>query len=221
MGICLIPIFHYHLINIKCGSTDPSKQNCQKVLESVVSHLNYLFWMILNWLGTWEDLEVTLLAITVHKWTDSRIHSSYKAISTPHCGDIIVDICIWIESAVATQVSDCAVNSRSSLFYFIFWSSMVGVDLPQRAAGFLMEKELVYFAKALGNPERPYLAILGGYVLLISYDCLVGVDWDPSNLPFWCRVHYWDDFGCCHWLRRYGSKELIHWGTKVYTLMFV
>ncbi|XP_020620257.1 phosphoglycerate kinase 1-like [Orbicella faveolata] len=41
-------------------------------------------------------------------------------------------------------------------------SSMVGVDLPQRAAGFLMEKELVYFAKALGNPERPYLAILGG-----------------------------------------------------------
>ena len=41
---------------------------------------------------------------------------------------------------------------------------MVGVDLPQRAAGFLMEKELVYFAKALENPERPYLAILGGYV---------------------------------------------------------
>lgn len=41
-------------------------------------------------------------------------------------------------------------------------SSMVGVDLLQRAAGFLLEKELVYFAKALENPERPYLAILGG-----------------------------------------------------------
>ncbi|XP_072287855.1 phosphoglycerate kinase [Pyxicephalus adspersus] len=41
-------------------------------------------------------------------------------------------------------------------------SSMVGVDLPQRAAGFLMKKELDYFAKALENPERPFLAILGG-----------------------------------------------------------
>ncbi|KAJ7389560.1 phosphoglycerate kinase [Desmophyllum pertusum] len=41
-------------------------------------------------------------------------------------------------------------------------SSMVGVDLPQKAAGFLMEKELVYFAKAVEKPDRPYLAILGG-----------------------------------------------------------
>src|SRR5271167_4480846 len=39
---------------------------------------------------------------------------------------------------------------------------MVGVDLPQRASGFLMKKELDYFAKALENPERPFLAILGG-----------------------------------------------------------
>jgi len=41
-------------------------------------------------------------------------------------------------------------------------SSMVGVSLPQRAAGFLMKKELEYFAKVLENPERPFLAILGG-----------------------------------------------------------
>ncbi|KAB5593065.1 Phosphoglycerate kinase [Ceratobasidium theobromae] len=41
-------------------------------------------------------------------------------------------------------------------------SSMVGVKLPQRAAGFLMKKELEYFAKALEHPERPFLAILGG-----------------------------------------------------------
>ena len=41
-------------------------------------------------------------------------------------------------------------------------SSMVGVKLPQRAAGFLMKKELEYFAKALESPERPFLAILGG-----------------------------------------------------------
>lgn len=39
---------------------------------------------------------------------------------------------------------------------------MVGVDLPQKAAGFLMKKELDYFAKALESPKRPFLAILGG-----------------------------------------------------------
>ncbi|KAA8913312.1 phosphoglycerate kinase [Sphaerosporella brunnea] len=41
-------------------------------------------------------------------------------------------------------------------------SSMVGIDLPIKAAGFLVKKELEFFAKALENPERPFLAILGG-----------------------------------------------------------
>jgi phosphoglycerate kinase len=41
-------------------------------------------------------------------------------------------------------------------------SSMVGVTLPIKAAGFLMEAELKAFAKVLDNPERPLLAILGG-----------------------------------------------------------
>jgi len=41
-------------------------------------------------------------------------------------------------------------------------SSMVGIDLPQKASGFLVKKELEYFAKALENPARPFLAILGG-----------------------------------------------------------
>jgi len=41
-------------------------------------------------------------------------------------------------------------------------SSMVGCQLPQRAAGFLMKRELDYFAKALESPQRPFLAILGG-----------------------------------------------------------
>ena len=39
---------------------------------------------------------------------------------------------------------------------------MVGVDLPQKASGFLVKKELDYFAAALENPQRPFLAILGG-----------------------------------------------------------
>uniref|UniRef100_A0A3Q3JCY4 Phosphoglycerate kinase n=1 Tax=Monopterus albus TaxID=43700 RepID=A0A3Q3JCY4_MONAL len=41
-------------------------------------------------------------------------------------------------------------------------SSMVGVNLPQKASGFLMKKELDYFAMALEKPQRPFLAILGG-----------------------------------------------------------
>jgi len=41
-------------------------------------------------------------------------------------------------------------------------SSMVGIDLPQKASGFLVKKELDYFAQALEEPKRPFLAILGG-----------------------------------------------------------
>lgn len=41
-------------------------------------------------------------------------------------------------------------------------SSMLGEGFEKRAAGFLLKKELQYFAKALDNPERPFLAILGG-----------------------------------------------------------
>jgi phosphoglycerate kinase len=41
-------------------------------------------------------------------------------------------------------------------------SSVVGINHPIRAAGFLMAKELDFFAKALENPQRPFLAILGG-----------------------------------------------------------
>ncbi|XP_066991159.2 phosphoglycerate kinase [Anabrus simplex] len=41
-------------------------------------------------------------------------------------------------------------------------SSMMGDGFDVRAAGFLLKKELTYFAKALDNPEKPFLAILGG-----------------------------------------------------------
>lgn len=39
---------------------------------------------------------------------------------------------------------------------------MVGVSLEKRAAGLLMKKELQYFGKVLENPDRPFLAIIGG-----------------------------------------------------------
>jgi phosphoglycerate kinase len=41
-------------------------------------------------------------------------------------------------------------------------SSMVGVKLPHKVAGFLMEAELKAFTAVLDHPQRPLLAILGG-----------------------------------------------------------
>ena len=41
-------------------------------------------------------------------------------------------------------------------------SSVTGVDLPDKVAGFLVEKELSAFAAVIEHPQRPLLAILGG-----------------------------------------------------------
>ena len=41
-------------------------------------------------------------------------------------------------------------------------SSMVGVNVETRAAGFLMAKELNFFAKVLENPMRPLTVVMGG-----------------------------------------------------------
>lgn len=63
-------------------------------------------------------------------------------------------------SASLTKLGDVYVNDAFGTAHRAH-SSMVGVDL-QRAAGLLLQTELNYFGKALLNPERPFLAILGG-----------------------------------------------------------
>lgn len=63
--------------------------------------------------------------------------------------------------ASLTKLGDIYVNDAFGTAHRAH-SSMVGVQLPQRASGFLVKKELEYFAKALEHPERPFLAILGG-----------------------------------------------------------
>ncbi|KAK0636754.1 phosphoglycerate kinase [Bombardia bombarda] len=60
-----------------------------------------------------------------------------------------------------TKLGDVFVNDAFGTAHRAH-SSMVGVELPQKAAGFLMKKELDYFAQALESPKRPFLAILGG-----------------------------------------------------------
>jgi len=60
-----------------------------------------------------------------------------------------------------TKLGDVYVNDAFGTAHRAH-SSMVGVKLPQRASGFLVKKELEFFAKALEHPDRPFLAILGG-----------------------------------------------------------
>ncbi len=63
--------------------------------------------------------------------------------------------------ASLTKLADVYVNDAFGTAHRDH-SSMTGVALPQRAAGFLMNKELQAFDKVLQNPARPFLAILGG-----------------------------------------------------------
>lgn len=63
--------------------------------------------------------------------------------------------------ASLSQLGDVYVNDAFGTAHRAH-SSMVGCKLSQRASGFLLKKELAYFAKALENPDRPFLAIMGG-----------------------------------------------------------
>ena len=63
--------------------------------------------------------------------------------------------------ASLSQLGDVFVNDAFGTAHRAH-SSMVGVALPLKAAGFLMEAELKAFAKVLDHPDRPLLAILGG-----------------------------------------------------------
>jgi len=60
-----------------------------------------------------------------------------------------------------TKLGDIYVNDAFGTAHRAH-SSMVGVELDTRVSGFLLKKELDYFAQALENPPRPFLTILGG-----------------------------------------------------------
>jgi phosphoglycerate kinase len=63
--------------------------------------------------------------------------------------------------ASLTSLGDVYVNDAFGTAHRAH-SSVVGVDLPEKVAGFLMQKELDAFGAVLENPKRPVLAILGG-----------------------------------------------------------
>ena len=63
--------------------------------------------------------------------------------------------------ASLTKLGDVYVNDAFGTSHRAH-SSVTGVDLPDKVAGFLVEKELAAFSAVLENPKRPLLAILGG-----------------------------------------------------------
>ena len=63
--------------------------------------------------------------------------------------------------ASLTKLGDVYVNDAFGTAHRAH-SSIVGVALKEKAAGFLMEAELKAFSTVLENPQRPFLAILGG-----------------------------------------------------------
>ena len=63
--------------------------------------------------------------------------------------------------ASLTKLGDVYVNDAFGTAHRAH-SSVTGIALPEKVAGFLMEKELTAFAAVLDHPKRPLLAILGG-----------------------------------------------------------
>jgi len=63
--------------------------------------------------------------------------------------------------ASLTKLGDIYVNDAFGTAHRAH-SSVTGIDLPEKLAGFLMQKELAAFAAVIENPKRPLLAILGG-----------------------------------------------------------
>jgi phosphoglycerate kinase len=63
--------------------------------------------------------------------------------------------------ASLTKLGDIYVNDAFGTAHRAH-SSVTGINLPEKAAGFLMQKELEAFAQVLEHPKRPLLAILGG-----------------------------------------------------------
>jgi phosphoglycerate kinase len=63
--------------------------------------------------------------------------------------------------ASLTRLGDVYVNDAFGTAHRAH-SSITGVNLPQRAAGYLMKKELDFLGEAVDTPKRPFVAIIGG-----------------------------------------------------------
>jgi len=121
------------------------------------------------------------------------VYSAWLAVrQLPHVfggRELTAGACVWCARLLASVVNDAFGTAHRA------HSSMVGVDLPVKAAGFLLKKELDYFAAALDAPKRPFLAILGGAkvsdkILLINNlldkvdEMIIGASESTSDMLF-------------------------------------
>ncbi|PFH36313.1 phosphoglycerate kinase PGKI [Besnoitia besnoiti] len=92
-----------------------------------------------------------------------RFHVEEEGKGTDENGNKIKADAAAVEKfkAELTKLGDIYINDAFGTAHRAH-ASMVGVQVPIRAAGLLMKKELEYFSKALESPEKPFLAILGG-----------------------------------------------------------
>jgi len=58
---------------------------------------------------------------------------------------------------------------------FVGGGSPSGLPAPRAAAGLLMEKELTYLGMALGDPARPFVAVIGGAKVSDKIDVIEGM----------------------------------------------
>ncbi|HTA21335.1 MAG TPA: phosphoglycerate kinase, partial [Polyangia bacterium] len=63
--------------------------------------------------------------------------------------------------AALTRLGDLYVNDAFGTAHRDH-SSVSGIQLPQRAAGYLMKKELDFLGSAIESPKRPFVGIIGG-----------------------------------------------------------
>uniref|UniRef100_A0A8C7QN88 Phosphoglycerate kinase n=1 Tax=Oncorhynchus mykiss TaxID=8022 RepID=A0A8C7QN88_ONCMY len=106
----------------------------------------------------------SLLGKDVHFLKDCVGPDVEKACADPAAGSVILLENLRFHVAEEGKGKDASGNKVGQrLQYCNCHSFGVGVmNLSQKAAGFLMKKELDYFAMALEKPARPFLAILGG-----------------------------------------------------------
>ena len=92
-----------------------------------------------------------------------RFHPEEEGKGKGEAGEKIVPSQEQIKSfrASLTKLGDVFVNDAFGTAHRPH-SSMVGVELSVRAAGFLMGRELRFLSGVVSDPKRPFLSILGG-----------------------------------------------------------
>lgn len=79
-----------------------------------------------------------------------RFHAGEEANDEDYARELAENADVWVNDAFGAAHRAHASTAGMARF------------VPERAAGFLMKKELDYLGRALGQAERPFIAILGG-----------------------------------------------------------